>query len=121
MRIAEDSYRGMVTESRESASQYYRKAAERLAKQIIATGRTAAGVSTAVSDLGNLQLNDLIKEVRVFPSTEQCDKWDMLPKQLHSGTHDDKIKASEDLTNARGNIRKFKKEYERKWASGLAQ
>lgn len=119
---AEDNLNAPTAGGRRSACNAYRTAAERLAKQIIATNRSAAGVPTSVADVGHeaAQLGDLVPLVRGFAlSNDEGGKWTVMPKVLNPGSHDDDVPSTLELKQIRGNLRVIAKNHRKKWTGGL--
>lgn len=121
---AEDNLNAPTAGGRRSACNAYRSAAERLAKQIIATNRSAAGVPTSVADVGKeaSQLGDLVPLVRGFALTnDEGGKWTVMPRVLNPGSHDDDVASTIDLKQIRGNLRHLAKAHRTNWPDGLVQ
>lgn len=119
---AEDSLNAPTAAGRRSACNAYRSAGERLAKQIIATNRSAAGVPTSVADVGKeaSQLGELVPLVRGFALTsDEGGKWTIMPKVLNPGSHDDDVASTLDLKQIKGNLRHLSKAHRKKWPDGL--
>ncbi|OZC79042.1 hypothetical protein CH274_16505 [Rhodococcus sp. 06-418-5] len=119
---AEDNLNAPTAGGRRAACNAYRSAAERLAKQIVATNRSEAGMATAVSDVENeaTQLGDLVPLVRGFAVTDdEAGKWTVLPKVLNPGSHDDDVPSTLELKQIRGNLRTFNKNHQKRWPDGL--
>ncbi|MGY3128088.1 hypothetical protein ACVWW9_001587 [Agrococcus sp. UYP33] len=119
---AEDSLNAPTAAGRRAACNAYRSAAERLAKQIIATNRSAAGTATTVGDVGReaSQLGDLVPLVRGFAlSNDEAGKWTVMPRVLNPGSHDDDVPSTIDLKQIRGNLREIAKNHRRQWPDGL--
>lgn len=119
---AEDSLNAPTAAGRRSACNAYRSAAERLAKQIIATNRSAAGVPTSVADVGKeaTQLGELVPLVRGFALTsDEGGKWTIMPKVLNPGSHDDDVASTLDLKQIKGNLKHLSKAHRKKWPDGL--
>ena len=121
---AEDSLNAPTAKGRRSACNTYRSAAERLAKQVIATGRTAAGVPMSVSDVEREAkvLGDLVPLVRGFAlnSTEKG-YWGTFAKVLNPGSHDDQVPSTPELRQVRGNLRRLAKDHRAHWPQGLVR
>lgn len=121
---AEDSLNAPTAKGRRSACNTYRSAAERLAKQVIATGRTAEGVSTTIDDvereakvLGDLA--PLVKRYAVSPSEKG--NWTTFSKILNPGSHDDQVPSTTELKVVRGNLRSIAKAHQKCWPHGLVR
>src|SRR5690606_25571299 len=109
---------------RRAASGAYRSAAERLAKQIIATNRTAAGTPTSIADVEKeaTQLGDLVKLLPPFVlSSDEKGKWLVMPKTLNPGNHDDDAPSTSELKQVRGNLREFAKAHKKKWGKAFVR
>ena len=94
MLAAEDNLKAPTAHGRRAAAVSYRSAAERLAKQIIATGRTAHGIPTTVADVGEEAslLGDLVPLVCGFAiKQDECGKWRTFSSVLSPGAHDDEV------------------------------
>ncbi|WP_298458282.1 ATP-binding protein [uncultured Cellulomonas sp.] len=121
---AEDGVNSPGAKGRRQASLSYRAAAERLAKQIIATGRTAQGTPTALGDVEREAkvLGDLVPLVRGFAldSTEKGN-WTTFPKVLNPGNHDDEAPSTATLRVVRGNLKKIARAHKAHWSGGLVR
>ena len=119
---AEDHLNAPGAQGRRAACGNYRAAAERLAKQIIATGRSETGPSTSVADVDAeaATLGDLVPLVRGF-ALDNTEKgvWSTFPKVLNPGNHDDEVPSTGELKVVRGNLRKIHKDHRRRWPNGL--
>ncbi|MGH3971310.1 MAG: AAA family ATPase, partial [Mycobacterium sp.] len=120
---AQESLNSPTAKGRRSACNTLRTAAERLAKQIIATGHTHAGTPTSVADikvktLGNL--NPLVLPLVVGGNAEQG-HWKLFPKVLNPGSHDDDVPSSTELKQTAKNLRKIAKAHQNHWPGGLLQ
>lgn len=121
---AEESLNAPTAKGRRSACNTYRSAAERLAKQIIATGRTAAGVPTSVSDVEREAkvLGDLVPLVRGFAlNNAEKGYWGTFAKVLNPGSHDDQVPSTPELKQVRGNLRRLAKDHRAHWSQGLVR
>lgn len=117
---AQDSIASLTVEGRRNAANALRRAAERLAKQIIATGRTQAGVPTRVSEVGDKVLGELIPEVLGFAlANDERGRWNLWKSCLNPGAHDDDVPLSPTLKTVLGDIKKLKKSHEAYWDGGL--
>ena len=118
----EDGLNAPTAVGRRGACTAYRSAAERLAKQIIATNRTASGSSTSVADIEReaSMLGDLIPLLGPFTlSPDEKGKWQVIPKVLNPGNHDDGAPSTIELKQIRGNLRQIAKAHRQKWGSAL--
>ncbi|MFX1822347.1 AAA family ATPase [Pseudarthrobacter sp. CC4] len=118
----EDGLNAPTAAGRRGACTAYRSAAERLAKQIIATNRTASGASTTVADIEReaSMLGDLIPLLAPFTlSPDEKGKWQVIPKVLNPGNHDDGAPSTIELKQIRGNLRQIAKAHRQKWGSTL--
>lgn len=116
----EDGLNAPTAAGRANASGAYRRAAERLAKQIIATNLTAAGTQTSIADVEKKAnvLGDLIPLVLPHVlSPDEGGKWKVIPRVLNPGNHDDGAPSSTELKTVRGNLRQFAKAHRGKWGS----
>lgn len=123
---AEGYVNSPTPQGRRTASTNYRIAAERLAKQIIATARTADpdGTPTSVRDVEKEAklLRDLVPLVKAV-SLDNAEKgrWTNFASVLNPGSHDDDLPSNADLKQIRGNLRKIATAHRRHWAGGLVQ
>jgi len=123
---AEGYVNSPTPQGRRAASTNYRIAAERLAKQIIATARTADpdGTPTSIRDIENEAklLRDLVPRVKAV-SLDNAEKgrWTNFASVLNPGSHDDDLPSNADLKQIRGNLRKIATAHRRHWAGGLVQ
>ncbi|WP_375384202.1 AAA family ATPase [uncultured Microbacterium sp.] len=116
----EDGINAPTAAGRANASGAYRRAAERLAKQIIATNLTSAGTRTSIADVEKKAtvLGDLIPLVMPHVlSPDEGGKWKVMPRVLNPGNHDDGAPSSTELKTVRGNLRQFAKAHRAKWGS----
>lgn len=114
----EDGLNAPTAVGRRAACTAYRSAAERLAKQIIATNRTASGSSTSVADIEReaSMLGELIPLLGPFTlSADEKGKWQVIPKVLNPGNHDDGAPSTIELKQIRGNLRQIAKVHKKKW------
>jgi hypothetical protein len=119
---AEDTINSPTPQGRRAACGSYRSAAERLAKQIIATGRTHAGQPCSVSDVerGAKVLGELVPLVREFAlDSAEKGQWTSFGKILNPGNHDDEVPATAALKVVRGNLRAIAKAHGKRWPGGL--
>lgn len=114
----EDGLNAPTAAGRRGACTAYRSAAERLAKQIIATNRTASGSPTSVADIEReaSMLGDLIPLLGPFTlSADEKGKWQVIPKVLNPGNHDDGAPSTIELKQIRGNLRQIANTHKKKW------
>ncbi|WP_308170646.1 AAA family ATPase [[Mycobacterium] fortunisiensis] len=120
---AEESLYAPTAKGRRSACNTMRSAAERLAKQVIATGQTDAGTPTSVADVETKAstLGELIPLVLPFVVNDNEEKglWKTFPKVLNPGSHDDDVPSTTDLKVVRGNLLKIAKTHNKYWPEGL--
>jgi len=119
---AEDNVNAPTAKGRRAASATYRAAAERLAKQIIATGRTASGTPTSIADVEKEAklLGALVPLVRGFAlDPSEKGKWTNFAAVLNPGAHDDELPSNASLKVVRGNLKKIAKEHRSHWPNGL--
>ncbi|WP_276320763.1 AAA family ATPase [Phytoactinopolyspora endophytica] len=117
---AQDSIASLTVEGRRNAANALRRAAERLAKQIIATGRTQAATPTRVSEVGDKVLGDLIPEVLGFAlGNDERGRWNLWKRCLNPGAHDDDVPLAPTLRTVFGDIKRLKKNHEAHWTGGL--
>ncbi len=123
---AEGYVNSPTPQGRRTASTNYRVAAERLAKQIIATARTAdpGGAPTSVRDVEKeakllRELVPLVKAVALDNS--ERGRWTNFASVLNPGSHDDDLPFNADLRQIRGNLRKIATVHRRHWPGGLVQ
>lgn len=99
-----------------------RSAAERLAKQIIATGRTAEGAPCSVAevDAEASLLSQLVSLVSPYAvDAAERGKWRTVGTVLNPGGHDDDAPSQPDLKHIRGNLIKIWKDHSEHWDGGL--
>ena len=123
---AEGYVNSPTPQGRRTASTTYRIAAERLAKQIVATARTAepGGVPTGVGDVERdaKMLRDLVPLVKVVAlDNAEKGQWTNFANFLNPGSHDDDLPSNADLKQVRGNLRKIATAHRRDWSGGLIQ
>ena len=117
---AQDAIASLTVEGRRNAANALGRAAERLAKQIIATGRTQAGTPTRVSEVGDKNLGELIPGVLGFTlANDERGRWTLWKRCLNPGAHDDDVPLPQDLKVVLGDIKRMKKDHERHWPGGL--
>lgn len=118
---AQDAIGSRTEEGRKNAATALRRAAERLAKQIIATGRTHAGRPTRVSEVGDMILGALIPEVLGFAlANDERGRWNLWRSSLNPGPHDaSEVPSSATLKTVLGDMKKLKRDHEAHWSGGL--
>lgn len=118
---AQDAIGSRTEEGRKNAATALRRAAERLAKQVIATGRTQAGTPTRVSEIGDKILGDLIPEVLGFAlAADERGRWNLWRSSLNPGPHDSsEVPSTATLKTVLGDIKKLRKDHEAHWPEGL--
>ncbi|CCW14439.1 AAA family ATPase [Rhodococcus aetherivorans] len=117
---AQDAIASLTVEGRRNAANALRRAAERLAKQIIATGRTQAGTPARVSEVGDKNLGELIPDVLGFAlANDERGRWNLWKTCLNPGAHDDDVPPSQTLKTVLGDIKRMKKNHEKHWPDGL--
>jgi hypothetical protein len=117
---AQDSMASLTVEGRRNAANALRRAAERLAKQIIATGRTQAGTFTRVSEVGDKVLGELIPGVLGFAlGNDERGRWNLWKRSLNPSAHDDDVPLPPTLRTVLGDIKRLKKNHEAHWPGGL--
>jgi hypothetical protein len=121
----EEHLNSPTAKGRRAACGNYRSAAERLAKQIIATGQTAAGIPTTAADFESkgLTLGTLVPLVLPFVVDGNAEKgqWRTFAKVLNPGNHDDDVPSTGELKQVRGNLRAINKAHEKHWPGGILQ
>jgi len=120
---AEDNLHATSARGRRAACSSFRSAAERLAKQIIATGRTEDGVPTTVTEVDQEAslLGKLVPLVRAY-SVDNTEKgnWENFAKVLNPGAHDDDdVPPAVTLKVVRGNLRTIARNHKKRWPNGL--
>jgi hypothetical protein len=122
---AEESLHAPTAKGRRSACNTMRSAAERLAKQIIATGMTDAGTPTTITDVEAkaTQLGDLLTLLYPFvvESNSEKGQWKTMPKVLNPGSHDDDVPSTTELKVIFGNLRHINKTHQKHWSGGLVK
>jgi len=119
---AEDNLHAPTPRGRRAACGSYRAAAERLAKQIVATGRTHDSEPCSVADVHAEapMLNKLVPLVNGYALDEaEKGQWRTFAKVLNPGNHDDDVPATTELKVVRGNLRRIAKRHRQHWPSGL--
>ncbi|GDY33868.1 AAA family ATPase [Gandjariella thermophila] len=119
---AEENLHAPTPRMRRAACGSLRSAAERLAKQIIATARTNDGQPCSVGDIEAEAsvLGDLVRLVSGYAlDNEEKGKWRTFAKVLNPGNHDDDVPSTTDLKQVRGNLRKIAKNHREHWPNGL--
>ncbi|MDR6939412.1 AAA family ATPase [Arcanobacterium hippocoleae] len=120
MATAQDLIGSRTLGGRKNASLHLRCAAERLAKQIIATNRTEDGAPTRVSEVREKTLGELENEVRPYAlSPDEPGRWRRWKSLLNPGNHDNDVPSSADLKVVFGDLRKLRKNHEKHWPNGL--
>ncbi|MDN4517111.1 hypothetical protein QYF68_04640 [Mycolicibacterium austroafricanum] len=120
---AQESLNSPTAKGRRLACTTLRSAAERLAKQIIATGQTHAGTAMSVADVKSKNLGDLLPRVLplVVGGNAEQGHWKLFPKVLNPGSHDDDVPPSTELKQTAKNLRKIAKAHQNHWPGGLLQ
>ena len=119
---AEDNLNAPTARGRRAACGSYRSAAERLAKQIIATGRSEAGTACSVADVDAeaSMLGRLVPLVRGFAlDSGEKGQWNTFATVLNPGNHDDDVPSTAELKVVRGNLRRIAKTHRDYWSNGL--
>lgn len=119
---AEENLNAPSARGRRAACGSYRAAAERLAKQIIATGRTKEGHPCSVGDVEAEAsvLGDLVPLVSGYAlDNAERGQWRTFAKVLNPGNHDDDVPSTIELRQVRGNLRQINKVHRKHWAGGL--
>lgn len=119
---AEDNLYSPTSRGRRAACGSYRAAAERLAKQIVATGRTRDGTMCTVADIHveAPMLNKLVPLVSGYALDEaEKGQWRTFNKVLNPGNHDDDVPPTTELKVVRGNLRRIAKKHHEHWPTGL--
>lgn len=119
---AEDNLNAPTARGRRAACGSFRAAAERLAKQVVATGRSASGALCSVADVDAEAsvLGDLVPLVRGFAlDNAEKGQWSTFAKVLNPGNHDDDVPSTTELKVVRGNLRKIAKDHRQHWPNGL--
>jgi hypothetical protein len=119
---AEENVNAPSARGRRAACGSYRAAAERLAKQIIATGRTNEGHPCSVGDVEAEAsvLGDLVPLVSGYAlDNAERGQWRTFAKVLNPGNHDDDVPSNIELKQVRGNLRQINKAHRKHWPGGL--
>lgn len=119
---AEENVNAPSARGRRAACGSYRAAAERLAKQIIATGRTNDGHPCSVVDIEAEAsvLGDLVPLVSGYAlDNAERGRWRTFAKVLNPGNHDDDVPSNIELKQVRGNLRQINKAHRKHWPGGL--
>ncbi len=119
---AEENLNSPTPRGRRAACGSYRSADERLAKQIIATGRTLEGKSTSVDDVDTEAsvLGSLVPLVNGYAlDNAEKGQWRTFATVLNPGNHDDDVPSTTELKQVRGNLRKIAKNHRAHWPDGL--
>ena len=119
---AEDNLNAPTARGRRAACGSYRAAAERLAKQIVATGRSEAGTLCSVADVDAeaSMLGQLVPLVRGFAlDNGERGQWSTFAAVLNPGNHDDDVPSTAELKVVRGNLRRIVKTHREHWPNGL--
>ena len=119
---AEDNLNAPSARGRRAACGSYRAAAERLAKQIIATGRTNEGRPCSVGDVEEEAsvLGELVPLVSGYAlDNAERGQWRTFSKVLNPGNHDDDVPSTIELRQVRGNLRQINRVHRKHWPDGL--
>jgi hypothetical protein len=119
---AEDNLNAPTPRGRRAACGSFRSAAERLAKQIIATGRVQEGSPCTVADMHReaSMLGDLVPLVCAYAlGNDEKGQWRTFAKVLNPGNHDDDVPSTTELKQVRGNLRAIAKAHGKHWPGGL--
>lgn len=119
---AEDNLYAPTPRGRRAACGSYRAAAERLAKQIVATGRTRDGETCTVAEVHAEapMLNKLVPLVCGYAlDNAEKGQWRTFANVLNPGNHDDDVPATMELKVVRGNLRRIAKKHREHWPNGL--
>ena len=121
---AEDNLNAPTPRGRRAACGSFRAAAERLAKQIIATERSNEGQPCAVAEVHNeaSALGELVPLVNCFAlGNDEKGQWKTFAKVLNPGNHDDDVPSTTELKQIRGNLRKIARNHNSRWPGGLTK
>jgi hypothetical protein len=120
---AQDAIGSRTDEGRKNAATALRRAAERLAKPIIATARTEAGTPTRVSEIGDKILGELIPEVLGSAlAADERGRWNLWRSSLNPGPHDSsEVPSTATLKIVLGDIKKLRADHEAHWPQGLVK
>ena len=119
---AEDNLCAPTPRGRRAACGSYRSAAERLAKQIVATGRTHDGEACTVAEVHAEapMLNKLVPLVSAYAlDNAEKGQWRTFARVLNPGNHDDDVPATMELKQVRSNLRRIAKKHREHWPTGL--
>ena len=122
---AQESLYAPTARGRRPACNVMRTAAERLAKQIVATGQTHAGTATTVEDVEAKAstlgvLLPLVLPLVVDGNAERG-LWRTFPQVLNPGSHDDDVPSTADLKVVFGNLNKIARDHRKHWPGGLLE
>jgi len=119
---AEENLNAPTARGRRAACGSYRSAAERLAKQIVATGRAHGGVASSVDevDVEASVLGKLVPLVSGYAlDNAEKGQWRTFAAVLNPGNHDDDVPSTTELKQVRGSLRKIAKNHRAYWPNGL--
>ncbi|WP_369412431.1 AAA family ATPase [Aeromicrobium senzhongii] len=118
---AQDAIASSSVDGRRNAANALRRAAERLAKQIIATGRTQEGTPTRVSEVDDNVLSKLAVDALGFAlDASERGRWETWRKNLNPAAHDDAdVPQPPTLKTIMKEIKKLKNAHEKHWPGGL--
>ncbi|WP_299304818.1 AAA family ATPase [uncultured Brachybacterium sp.] len=119
---AEENLNAPTARGRRAACGSYRSAAERLAKQIVATGRSHEGPLTTVEDIDAEAsvLGKLVPLVSGYArDNAEKGQWRTFATVLNPGNHDDNVPSTTELKQVRGSLRKIAKSHRAYWPNGL--
>ncbi|WP_428338667.1 AAA family ATPase [Mycobacterium sp.] len=122
---AQESLYAPTARGRRPACNVMRTAAERLAKQIVASGQTHAGIATTVEDIEAKAstLGALLPLVLplVVDGNAERGLWRTFPQVLNPGSHDDDVPSTADLKVVFGNLNKIARDHRKHWPGGLLE
>jgi hypothetical protein len=121
---AEENLNAPTLRGRRAACGSYRSAAERLAKQIVATGRTHDGQPASVDDVDSEAsvLGQLVPLVNGYAlDNAEKGQWRTFATVLNPGNHDDGVPSTTELKQVRGNLRKIAKNHQKHWPNGVVR
>ncbi len=107
---------------RKDACNSYRSAAERLAKQIIATARTHEGKACTVADVhAEAPLLSKLVPLVIGYALDNAEKgqWRTYAKVLNPGSHDDQVPQAGDLVQIKSTLSRIAKKHFKHWPGGL--
>jgi DNA repair exonuclease SbcCD ATPase subunit len=108
-------------EFRASASGHLRRAAERIAKEIIINARQAKGEVCSLADYEDKTLGPLVTELTPYLlKADHPGKWKVVGDLLNPGSHDDAPPGKQDLKMAFGYLREALRHYLRTPAAAAA-